>query len=188
MYKKIMFLIITLSIIINVGNSTVVMAKENIVTEIVDFPVTINYEEYNVDDYNANDMMLCEYPMVVYKNMTYIPLTYYNCILLGLEVQFDKNILSVEKRDSEKPTEYLRDQSSEKNTKNIINMEVSPFIVNIQDNNYNDEEYPALFYKNMVTCSTVYVSYLLFGFVNNPKHTATTMIAAVAVANNADFL
>ena len=44
------------------------MAKENIVTEIVDFPVTINYEEYNVDDYNANDMMLCEYPMVVYKN------------------------------------------------------------------------------------------------------------------------
>ena len=45
MYKKIMFLIITLSIIINVGNSTVVMAKENIVTEIVDFPVTINYEE-----------------------------------------------------------------------------------------------------------------------------------------------
>ena len=68
MYKKIMFLIITLSIIINVGNSTVVMAKENIVTEIVDFPVTINYEEYNVDDYNANDMMLCEYPMVVYKN------------------------------------------------------------------------------------------------------------------------
>ena len=140
MYKKIMFLIITLSIIINVGNSTVVMAKENIVTEIVDFPVTINYEEYYVD----------EYPMVDYKNMTYIPLTYYNCILLGLEVQFDKNILSVEKRDSEKPTEYLRDQSSEKNTKNIINMEVSPFIVNIQDNNYNEEEYPALFYKNIV--------------------------------------
>lgn len=124
MYKKIMFLIITLSIIINVGNSTVVMAKENIVTEIVDFPVTINYEEYNVDDYNANDMMLCEYPMVVYKNMTYIPLTYYNCILLGLEVQFDKNILSVEKRDSEKPTEYLRDQSSEKNTKNILIIKV----------------------------------------------------------------
>ena len=48
MYKKIMFLIITLSIIISVGNSTVVMAKENIVTEIVDFPVTINYEEYNL--------------------------------------------------------------------------------------------------------------------------------------------
>lgn len=58
MYKKIMFLIITLSII-SVGNSTVVMAKENIVTEIVDFPVTINYEEYNVDDYNANDMLFC---------------------------------------------------------------------------------------------------------------------------------
>ena len=52
MYKKIMFLIITLSIIINVGNSTVVMAKENIVTEIVDFPVTINYEEYN-DNYTT---------------------------------------------------------------------------------------------------------------------------------------
>ena len=73
MYKKIMFLIITLSIIINVENSTVVMAKENIVTEIVDFPVTINYEEYNVDDYNANDMMLCEYPMVVYKNKITVP-------------------------------------------------------------------------------------------------------------------
>ena len=54
-----MFLIITLSIIINVGNSTVVMAKENIVTEIVDFPVTINYEEYNVDDYNVNTQWLC---------------------------------------------------------------------------------------------------------------------------------
>ena len=56
MYKKIMFLIITLSIIISVGNSTVVMAKENIVTEIVDFPVTINYEEYNVDDWSRQDL------------------------------------------------------------------------------------------------------------------------------------
>lgn len=35
MYKKIMFLIITLSIIINVGNSTVVMAKENIVIQAI---------------------------------------------------------------------------------------------------------------------------------------------------------
>ncbi len=61
MYKKIMFLTITLSIIINVGNSTVVMAKENIVTEIVDFPVTINYEEYNV----PNDMMRCNYAVTV---------------------------------------------------------------------------------------------------------------------------
>ena len=74
MYKKIMFLIITLSIIINVGNSTVVMAKENIVTEIVDFPVTINYEEYNVDDYNANDMMLWEVaklPTTITRSVVY---------------------------------------------------------------------------------------------------------------------
>lgn len=55
MYKKIMFLIITLSIIINVGNSTVVMAKENIVTEIVDFPVTITvFDKGIIINHNKN--------------------------------------------------------------------------------------------------------------------------------------
>lgn len=130
--------------------STQVMAKENIVTEIVAFPVTINYEEYNVNDYNANDMIICEYPMVVYKNITYIPLTYYNCILLGIDVQIDGNKLFVKKMEFETPAEYLRDQSSEKNTEKTIYMEVSPFIVNLQGNDYNDEEYPALFYKDIV--------------------------------------
>ena len=130
--------------------STYVMAKENIVTEIVDFPVTINYEEYNVNDYNANDMILCEYPMVVYKNITYIPLTYYNCILLGIDVRLNEEILFVDKKSFENPTEYLRDQSSEKIKEKAMKMERSPFMVNIQGNNYNDEEYPALFYKNII--------------------------------------
>ena len=66
MYKKIMFLIITLSIIINVGNSTVVMAKENIVTEsmevtqgklVLGLDVNIDKEDLKYDTLIYNSLL-----------------------------------------------------------------------------------------------------------------------------------
>ena len=62
MYKKIMFLIITLSIIINVGNSTVVMAKENIVTEIVDKALMLY--QYGVICFLSSYLLVFQRPLV----------------------------------------------------------------------------------------------------------------------------
>ena len=52
MYKKIMFLIITLSIIISVGNSTVVMAKQNNQTTTSNFPCNFNFTVSNMNRFN----------------------------------------------------------------------------------------------------------------------------------------
>lgn len=117
---------------------------------LVDFPVTVNYEEYNVNDYNSNDMSRCEYPMVLHENITYIPLTYYNCILLGIDVRVKGDKVIIQKTNFENPAEYLRDQSSESNIEKTRIMTMSPFVVNIQSEDYIDAEYPMLFYKNIV--------------------------------------
>lgn len=124
--------------------------RETIPVELVEFPVSINQEEYNVINYNSNNMLLCEYPIVMYKDIVYIPLTYHTGVLLGMAIKLDDNKLFLTKIDFDKPAEYIRDQSAEERKEKTIWMERSPFLLNIQGTDYNDEEYPALFYKNIV--------------------------------------
>lgn len=120
--------------------SEVVVARDSII---------INCEEYNTKSYKANDMILCEYPMILYKDITYIPLTYYNCTLLGIDLILSDYEIKLEKAAFEKPREYLKDQSEE-NYEEVKKVKISPFILNIRGQEYNDDEYPALFYNDIV--------------------------------------
>ncbi len=146
MRRRIFFI----AIIAFVTGINTVMAKNNMAVNIATFPININHEEYNnsIDVYRPNDMSLCEYPAVMYENITYLPLTYYNCALLGLTLEAEGNKVLIKQANSDFPAEYLKDQSGENKEK--ITVTVCPFDLNIAGKDYSDEKYPALFYKNIV--------------------------------------
>lgn len=150
--KKIIFIMCLFLCVFDVGvtasNSVVEFAEVNV----VDFSININEEKsnsYNSYKIKSNDMPLFKYPLVMYKNITYVPLTYYNCILLGVELKTEDNQVFIKKSNLEKPEEYLKDQLEEKREETKT-MKISPFVLNIQGIEYYDEEYPALFYKDIV--------------------------------------
>ncbi len=128
----------------------VITVREEISVDIAAFRMNINHEEYNnsIDVYRPNDMSLCEYPAVMYENITYLPLTYYNCALLGLTLEAEGNKVLIKQAERDFPAEYLKDQSGENKEK--ITVTVCPFDLNIAGKDYSDEKYPALFYKNIV--------------------------------------
>lgn len=130
-------------------NIPVTATEKSMEGNIAGISVTINCEEYNTKNYKANDMMFCKYPMILYKDITYVPLTYYNCVLLGLDISVKENIIILEKATFDCPKEYLKDQLDKKAEDKLI-MRISPFELNIQGIEYSDEEYPALFYKDIV--------------------------------------
>ena len=146
MRRRIFFI----AIIAFVTGINTVIAKNNMAVNIATFPININHEEYNnsIDVYRPNDMSLCEYPAVMYKDIAYLPLTYYNCVLLGLKLEAEGNKVLIKQANSDFPAEYLKDQSGEK--KERITVTACPFDLNIAGEDYSDEKYPALFYKNIV--------------------------------------
>ena len=132
------------------GKGAVITVREEITVDIAAFRMNINHEEYNnsIDVYRPNDMALCEYPAVMYKDIAYLPLTYYNCALLGLTLEAEDNKVLIKQAERDFPAEYLKDQSGEK--KERITVTACPFDLNIAGEDYSDEKYPALFYKNIV--------------------------------------
>ena len=140
------------------GKGAVITVREEISVDIAAFRMNINHEIFNSDNRFlpregsleglSNDMSLCEYPAVMYENITYLPLTYYNCALLGLTLEAEDNKVLIKQANSDFPAEYLKDQSGEK--KERITVTACPFDLNIFGKDYLDEKYPALFYKNIV--------------------------------------
>ena len=131
-----------------------VVRPNKIVADIADMTIIMNYEDYKKDGkdgspYFADDMLLCEYPIVLHKRIVYIPLTYYNCILLGLNLELKEDEIFLSKSNPEKPTMYLKDQSHPRRDKKTIEMALLPYPLNLCGVKYSDLEYPALFYKNI---------------------------------------
>ncbi len=140
------------------GMGAVITVREEITVNVVDFRMNINHEIFNADNRLlpregsleglSSDMTLCEYPAVMYKDIVYLPLTYYNCVLLGLKLEAEDNKILIKQAERDFPAEYLKDQSGEKKEK--ITVTTCPFDLNIAGRDYSDEKYPALFYKNIV--------------------------------------
>lgn len=140
------------------GKGAVITVREEISVDVADFRMNINHEIFNSDNRFlpregsleglSSDMSLCEYPAVMYENITYLPLTYYNCTLLGLKLEADDNKILIKQAERDFPAEYLKDQSGGKKEK--ITVTACPFTINIFGEDYSDEKYPALFYKNIV--------------------------------------
>ncbi len=140
--------------------------SESVAVTITDFPVNINHEQYTCDEYNMwlnmeyrtipnsqdvkNYMLYNEYPIVTHNNIAYYPLTYYNCNLLGLSLELRGNTVSVSKLSTDNPLVYQRDNLRQTRRESSFYMTGSPFEVVLQGSAYRDENYPALFYNNIV--------------------------------------
>ena len=125
-----------------------VYAEENVPVTIVDFPVCINYELYNIHR-ESNKMEYCEYPMLLYKDLVYLPLTYYNCNLIGVTLELKDGQAFINKADFQSPMLYISDQQNEA-PDNPLNEQKAPFTVNVNDMVYDDADYPVLFYKDII--------------------------------------
>lgn len=156
--KKIIIFTLIFQLIITASLLPAQAAQKNkVAADIAAMAISINYEDYNgrggewdVSHGNhRNDMFLCEYPLIVYQGITYIPLTYDNCVLLGLNLEWKDGQIFLSKSTPEKPAMYLKDQSHTRRGKKTIEMAFLPYPLNLCGAEYSDLEYPAFFYKNI---------------------------------------
>lgn len=156
--KKIVFIMCIFMCIFGADTLASNIKNESIKSDVAAFRMNINHEIFNSDNRFlpregsleglSSDMSLCEYPAVMYKDITYLPLTYYNCALLGLKIETEENKVLIKQAERDFPAEYLKDQSGGEKEK--ITVTACPFAINIFGKDYSDEKYPALFYKNIV--------------------------------------
>lgn len=84
-------------------------AAADVAVTLPDFPVTLNG--------TAIDNSYRQYPLLVYKNITYFPMTYYDCRFLGVETEWtQQNGLKIEK--SRLTGAYHQQNVAAKNNKN----------------------------------------------------------------------
>ena len=107
-----------------------------------EFKVTVNGEEL--------DNSYSKYPLLLYKDITYFPLTYYDCRLLGVSTAYDqKNGLALMKDDSGY-SEYLRELTSQKNAKQqTAQIAQGPITIGGQRIDNAEEDYPFLLFRNV---------------------------------------
>lgn len=116
-------------------------STKNVTVTIPNFKVTLNGQVVN-NQYR-------QYPLIVYKDVTYFPMTYYDCRFLGLESKFDqKTGLSIKKTGvTGAYREYL---SSNKNSSSY-NAGIAEFAITVNgkkvDN--NTQTYPLLMFRNI---------------------------------------
>jgi len=105
------------------------------------FKVTLNGQEI---DNSSN-----QYPLIAYKDITYFPMTYYDCRFLGLESVWNSNTgLSIVKTDVN--WDYHNYKSSIKNN-NVYNAQVAAFEITVNGTPIENsrEKYPLLLFRNV---------------------------------------
>lgn len=90
------------------------------------------------------------YPFLVYKDITYFPMTYYNCKLLGLSKTWTWETGSkIEKNDAEL-SEYIREVQSAKNAETQqARIAEGPIMVNGKAIDNSSETYPILSFRDV---------------------------------------
>lgn len=90
------------------------------------------------------------YPFLVYKDITYFPMTYYDCKLLGLsKVWTREDGLAIEKNDTGL-SQYIREVQSTKNTKTQqAQIAEGPIMVNGKVFYNGSEPYPILSFRDV---------------------------------------
>ncbi len=106
------------------------------------FPVTLNGLTYSNDDRL--------YPLLVYNDITYFPMTYYNCRLLGLTTDWTPETgLAVTKTDKVL-SEYVRDAQETANPAEVgVRLAAGAISVNGKNIDNGSEQYPLLFFRDV---------------------------------------
>lgn len=122
------------------GLSTPAMAA-NVSVTLPQFPVTLNG--------TTIDNSYRQYPLLVYKDITYFPMTYYDCRFLGVETEWTReNGLKIEK--SSLTGAYHQQNAAAKNGKSATaQIAAGKITVNGKNINNSKETYPLLSYRNV---------------------------------------
>ncbi len=127
--------------------SVVVFTNESFATEQT---VKVTLPEFTVKlNGNVVNNQYREYPLLVYKNMTYLPMTWYDCRLLGLETKWNKED-GLKIIQSNVTSSYVPYKTELKNLKSYsatvptFNSSVNGKVI---DN--SEEEYPLLSFNNI---------------------------------------
>lgn len=141
------FMIILLTVILNLFTvGSVYGVTEKVTVTIPTFKIKINEQEIlGVSDYR-------KYPFILYKGITYIPMTYYNCSLLGLSSSWDSQSgLVISKREFDKMGVYSPQKTTIANkvtqTAFISDIKIT---INGKTINNAEEEYPFLSFRDVI--------------------------------------
>ncbi len=111
---------------------------------LTDFPVTLNGIELWAMENNT------QYPLLVYNDITYFPMTWYNCRMLGLETQWsEKTGLAIKQNNA--LTSSIGYYPQEKSNPQTVQVSVPDFKVSVngQAIDNSKEQYPLLNFRDV---------------------------------------
>ncbi len=118
------------------------LAADNVQVTLPSFTVTLNGQSTS-NDYS-------KYPLLVYKNITYFPMTYYDCRLLGVKTDWVKDTGLVIDKNEDYFYEYLREVNNSKNArKQTAKIADGKITVNGKVIDNRKEEYPLLVFRDI---------------------------------------
>ena len=117
-------------------------AASSVKVHLPDFKVTLNGTVIN-NDYS-------QYPLIVYNDITYFPMTYYDCRFLGLETAWESAKTGLFIDTSDIRGAYTPYKQNKKNARNsTAQIAAFPVTVNGQRIDNAKEKYPLLIYRDV---------------------------------------
>ena len=118
------------------------LAADTVPVTLPGFTVTLNGQSTS-NDYS-------KYPLLVYKDITYFPMTYYDCRLLGIKTDWTKDTGLVIDKNEDYFYEYMREVNDSKNSrKQTAKIADGKITVNGKVIDNNKEEYPLLVFRDV---------------------------------------
>lgn len=141
--KKAIISILLGVLLLTVMPKQIANAANTVSVTLPKFPVSLNGQQIS-NDYS-------QYPLLVYKNITYFPMTYYDCRLLGLRTTWSETEgLSIDK-ESNPLSEYVREVRSSQNAlKQSAQIASEKISINGKKIDNSKEPYPVLQFRNVV--------------------------------------
>ena len=142
MRKKLIATTILSAFLCTFSPAPAALAADNVQVTLPSFTVTLNGQSTS-NDYS-------KYPLLVYKNITYFPMTYYDCRLLGVKTDWAKDTGLVIGKNEDYFYEYLREVNNNKNArKQTAKIADGKITVNGKVIDNRKEEYPLLVFRNV---------------------------------------
>ena len=142
MRKKLLATTLLSAFLLTLSPMPQALAADTVQVTLPSFSVTLNGQTTG-NDYS-------KYPLLVYKDITYFPMTYYDCRLLGLKTDWTAGTGLVIEKNEDYFYEYLREVNNSKNArKQTARIADGKITVNGRVIDNSKEEYPLLVFRDV---------------------------------------
>ena len=142
MRKKLLATTLLSAFLLTLPPAPQTLAADTVQVTLPSFSVTLNGQTTG-NDYS-------KYPLLVYKDITYFPMTYYDCRLLGLKTDWTADTGLVIDKNEGYFYEYLREVNNSKNArKQTAKLADGKITVNGKVIDNSKEEYPLLVFRDV---------------------------------------